>query len=249
MKTIHLFYVSILALIMPVSAIYAEDESSFSFGLVYISSESIYLNANAISRVMPLLRYDRENVSVSFQEGVSYQILNGSASSFTISVAPKFKPYDSSDSLALNGMDRKMYFDGSAAAFYTISRGLTAKFKYSKEFTNEFNGDAVDLSLSQFIPVAGVPVIVTAGSKWYDRNRSEYLYGVYSAEATSQRSQYAPSDGFVHYLGLNAFYKITDSIGLFSNINVNFLPAAVKNSPIISDKNTISFIIGLGYRF
>ena len=142
-----------------------------------------------------------------------------------------------------------MYFDGSVAAFYTISRGLTAKFKYSKEFTNEFNGDAVDLSLSQFIPFAGVPVIVTAGSKWYDRNRSEYLYGVYSAEATSQRSQYAPSDGFVHYLGLNAFYKITDSIGLFSNINVNFLPAAVKNSPIISDKNTINFIIGLGYRF
>ena len=249
MKTIHLFYFSILTLIMPVSAIYAEEESSFSSGLVYISSEPVYSNADPISRVMPLLSYDGENVSVSFQEGVSYQILNGSASSFTISIAPKFKPYDSGDSVNLNGMNRKMYFDGSVAGIYTISRGLTAKFKYSKEFTNEFNGDAADLSLSQFIPVAGIPVIVTAGSKWYNRKRSEYLYGVYSAETTSLRSQYAPGSVFVHYLGLNAFYKITDSIGLFSNITVNFLPVAVKNSPIVSDKNTLSFILGLGYRF
>jgi MipA family protein len=248
-KTSHVFYVSLLALIMPVGASYAKEEANFSTGLIYISSGTVYSNAGSKSRVMPSLSYERENISVGFREGISYKILNGSASSFTISVTPKFKPYDSSDSVDLSGLKRNMYFDGSASASYTINRGLTAKFKYSMELMNEFNGNSANLSLSQFIPVAGIPVIVRAGSKWYDSNRSEYLYGVYSAETTSLRPRYAPGNVFVPYLDLNTFYKITESISVFANISANFLPAVVKNSPIVIDKNAISFILGLGYKF
>jgi outer membrane scaffolding protein for murein synthesis (MipA/OmpV family) len=36
--------------------------------------------------------YSGENISVNFQEGVSYQIANGAEPSFTIAISPKFKP-------------------------------------------------------------------------------------------------------------------------------------------------------------
>ena len=249
MKIAQVFYVSLISVAMHTSSIYAKGESSFSAGLVYVSSGLVYSNAISKSRLMPSLSYEGENLNVSLQEGASYKILNGASSSFSISIAPNFKPYDRSDFVNLNGMKRNMYFDGSALVSYKIDRGLTAKFKYSMELTNEFNGNAADVSLSQFIPVAGIPVIVTAGSKWYDSNLSEFLYGVYFAETTSLRSQYAPGNVFVPYLNLNTFYKITDSVGIFAAMITNFLPAKVKNSPVVRDKNATSFVFGLGYKF
>ena len=249
MKTINAVYSSILALTMSTSAGYAKDDSNFLGSLVYVSSASIYANIGSKSRTMPSLGYESENIRVSVQEGLTYKLLDRSKSTMDISISPNFNPYDSSDSPDLSGMKRKMYFDGSVETSYKLNRGLTARFKFMMELSSEFNGNAADLSLSQYIPVSGVPVIVRAGSKWHDRNWAEYIYGVYSSEATGLRSQYAPGNVFVPYLGLNTVYNLTDQMSLFASINANFLPSKVKASPIVSKQNSTSFIIGLGYKF
>jgi outer membrane scaffolding protein for murein synthesis (MipA/OmpV family) len=249
MKTTHAVYSSLLALTMSTSDGYAKDESNFSGGLVNVSSASIYANVGSKSRTMPSLSYDAENIRVSVQEGLTYKLLDGPTSKLHISIAPNFYPYNSSASPDLSGMKRKMYFDGSLAVSYKLNRGLTARLKFAMEISSEFNGNAADLSLSQYMPVSGVPVILRAGSKWYDSSRSEYIYGVYSSETTGLRSQYAPGNVFVPYLGLNTVYNLTEQMSLFASINASFLPKKVKDSPIVSKQISRSLIVGLGYKF
>ena len=146
-------------------------------------------------------------------------------------------------------MTRDMYFDGALNASYEISRGLSAQFKLGTELTNKFNGNFLDLSLSQFIPMAGQPIILKAGAAWYSSERANYLYGVNASEANGLRAKYAPQSVLLPYIFVNKIYSLTKQTSLFANVNIKFLPSKVVNSPIINGNASVSSILGLNYSF
>ena len=231
------------------SGLLAETSSNFSVGAAYINSNSIYTGVGSTSRFMPSIAYENDKVKVGLREGVSYQFIDNEAFNMSAAIAPNFRPYDSSDSTTLSGMDRKMTFDGVIMGSVDIIRGSTLKLKMASEVTNEFNGTLVDLAFSQFIPIGGQPVIFSLGSKNYDSNRSEYFFGVKSSEAVVGRAAYDPGPVAITYLSVNTFFNITPDIGAFANITTNFLPSKVKNSPIISKGSNTAAILGLSYSF
>ena len=103
------------------------------------------------------------------------------------------------------------------------------------------------MSLSQFIPINSVPFILSLGSRWYDQNRANYLYGVYSTETTGLRAKYELNSVFVPYISINTFYSISENTRFFAGLNANFLSNQITNSPIVSKKNKMSVIMGLTY--
>jgi outer membrane protein len=146
-------------------------------------------------------------------------------------------------------MKRNMTFDGSISSSFELARGLTAKIKILTEVTNEFNGAASDLSISQFIPISGVPMILKAGSLWNDKNRSKYFYGVYESEARDLREQYDPGTVFMPYFALSSFYTLTSKTNLFATINATVLPDKIARSPIVEKDLSINVVVGMGYSF
>lgn len=85
----------------------SRDFSNFSVGAAYINSNSIYTGVGSTSRLMPSIAYENNKVKVGLREGVSYQFIDNEAFNMSAAITPNFRPYDSSDSTTLSGMDRK----------------------------------------------------------------------------------------------------------------------------------------------
>ena len=239
----------VIAILLSVGTGHADEKSKFSVGLTYVGGASVYSNVKNVSAVMPSISYDSGNISVSYQEGLVYKFFNWDKVTMSVSVAPRNRPYNSSRSAALTGMTRQLYYDGALSASYEISRGLNAQFKFATEVTNKFNGNLSDISISQFIPLLGQPVILQAGAKWYDSNRANYLYGVNASEATAQRAQYAPGNVTLPYVSVSTFYALTEKASLFANVNSSFLPGNAVDSPIVDKTNYLYTVVGLNYNF
>ncbi|MCO4837088.1 MAG: MipA/OmpV family protein [Oceanospirillaceae bacterium] len=227
----------------------ANDNAVFEIGAVAVNGSSIYTGVESTSAVMPSISYKSDILSVSVQEGFVYQLSNDGALKLSGAIVPNFRPYKSTASATLAGMTRNMYFDASLSASFTLARGLDAKLSMATELTNRFNGKAIDASISQFVPIMGQPVIFGAGLKYQDASRANYLYGVKASEATGQRAQYDTGSATSTYLTMSTFHSFTQQTSLFASVNASFLPSNVSNSPIVSNKRTVSSVIGLSYSF
>ena len=236
----------VMTVLLPCSSL-AEDSGKFSVGIAYINGSSIYSNTKTSRIIMPSLSYETDKININVQNGFTYKIINNQSTKFNISLAPNFKPYSSNDSNDLIGMERNMYIDGLISASRELSRGLSAKLDVGTELTGRFNGSTANVSLNQFIPINSVPFIFSLGSRWYDQKRANYLYGVYSTEATGLRAKYELNNVFVPYISINTFYSISENTRFFAGLNANFLSNEITNSPIVSKKNKMSVIMGLTY--
>jgi len=227
----------------------SDEKSSISIGMVAVGGSSMYINVKSSSAVMPSFGYYSKKLNISVEEGVAYQLTSGEKASVGVSIRPTFRPYKSSDSPDLTGMTRDMYFDGSLNVSYKVARGLTAKLDVAAELSNKFNGNSVGLSLGQQSRIGGQPFIFQVGAKWYDTNRANYLYGVEASEATGTRVQYAPGSAILPYISVQTFHSFTKQTSLFANVNLNFLPTNVVDSPIVKRGRSMSTILGLNYSF
>ncbi len=237
------------ALILCAGATHAEEESEISIGMVYVGGDSMYVNVKSSSAVMPYINYKSNKLTISVQEGFAYEVTRGEKASVGVSIRPNFRPYKSSDSADLAGMTRDMYFDGSLNVSYKIARLLTVKLDVAAELSNKFNGSSIGLSLGQKSLISGQPFIFQAGAKWYDTNRANYLFGVKASEATGQRAQYAPGSAVLPYISVQTFHPFTKQTSLFANVNLNFLPTNVVDSPIVKRGRSMSTILGFSYSF
>ena len=228
---------------------FAQDEKNFSVGAAYISGGSVYSGVSSVSRFAPSLSYESETYKISMQDGLAYKVLDNEGFKLTAALSPTFAPYDSTDSVALAGMTRKMTIDAKLSGAFDIVRGTTLKVSYSTELTSEHDGNLLDLAVSQFFPIGGQPVIFSLGTKRHDSKLAHYKYGVKDVEAIVNRAAYAPGATNVTYLSVNTFYDISRSVSAFANVTATFLPNAATRSPIVSKSETVTAIAGLAYRF
>lgn len=231
------------------SAAAAQGADKYSIGVSYILGESIYEGARSNTLLAPSLSYEDGPLKIGLPEGISYQIYEFNNIKFVTSLKPNFAPYSPNDSSNLNGMKRHETLDLNLSTSFDIVRGSTVNFSYGSELSNQHNGNLANISFQQFIPVAGLPIILSAGSKWQDSKRSSYFYGVYKSEERSDRSEYIPSDSNIYFASLSSFYSITDSLGLFGNFSFDFLPAELRDSPIVGEKISFNTVVGIGYSF
>ena len=223
--------------------------SNFSVGLAFINSDQVYINDKRVARLMPYLSFESNNFRFSLREGATYKAVTEEDYSIELSVLPNFQPYKSSDSIHLDGMNRALTFDGLVSFSYSLKRGLDINQKIATELSNEFKGHMADLSLSQFIPIFGIPCVLKGGAKWYDQNRAQYFYGVYEDEERVGRLKHDINSFIMPYYSFNLFYSLNSNTTLFGNLNTNFLSSKVINSPIVEKETSNSVVLGIGCNF
>ena len=85
--------------------LWASEEGQLTIGVASKTFSNIYAGASNETRVLPDLKYSKGAFLVGFKEGVSYQLSPLQDNSITVSVVPRFKPYDGSDPVSLAGMN------------------------------------------------------------------------------------------------------------------------------------------------
>ena len=241
--------ISFVLTLISCSSACAQEADKYSFGAAYIFGESVYEGVGSTALLAPSLSYEDGPLKIGLPEGMSYQIYEFNNIKFVTSLKPYFAPYNPNDSSNLNGMKRHETLDLNLSTSFDIVRGSTVKFSYGSELSNQHNGSVANISFQQFIPIAGLPIILSAGSKWQDSKRSSYFYGVYKSEESSDRPEYISSDSNIYFASLRSFYNITDSLGLFGNLSFDFLPAELIDSPIVGEKTSFNTVFGIGYSF
>jgi outer membrane protein len=228
---------------------FAQDAKNFSVGAAYISGGSVYSGVTSVSRFAPSISYESETYKISVQDGLAYKVLDNEGFKLSATLSPTFAPYDSTDSVALEGMTRKMTIDAKLSGAFDIVRGTTLKVSYSTELTSEHDGNLLDLAVSQFFPIGGQPIIFSLGTKRHDSKLAHYKYGIKNTESNASRAVYAPGATNVTYLSVNTFYDISRTVSAFANVTATFLPSEATRSPIVSKSETVTAVVGLAYRF
>lgn len=227
----------------------AQNADGFSVGAVLMASNSIYQGADSVARVYPNISYKSGPLEIGLAEGIKYSFDDILAAPVSVSLRPNFGPYSDDSSAALTGMNRDMTADILISTQIELMRGTNINVKLGTEVTGKFNGHLADISLSQFVPLFGKPVIIAGGAKIYDSKRSDYFYGVYASEQTDTRAAYSMDTTITPYVGVSTFFNISERTNGFVRFNMDFTPDEVLNSPIVSEKRGASILAGIAYQF
>lgn len=113
------------------------------------------------------------------------------------------------------------------------SQGVMANFSYL---------NSVQLGLMSLIPEIGV--------NWANAQQTRYYYGISAQESRrSGLNQYDPSANVTPYVALTADYKLTSHWDTYASARTDFLPATVRNSPMVGQNETYAFSVGINYAF
>ena len=238
---------SCFTLLLLSKPVWANNEGQLTVGVAGISASNIYAGASSTNRILPDLKYSKGAFAIGFKEGVSYELSQKQDNTVTLSVVPRFKPYDTSDSANLAGMSRGHTIDFGVRSKVKVNEGGTLDIQLFKELTDKHSGTQIDLAYRKFFMNDVVPFSVSIGSKWYSSGLARYDFGVLDSEAKSGRAAYNPGAALVPYVGISSFYKFSDSVSLFGSISSQFLPSKLTDSPIVSESNKTTAVIGLSY--
>jgi outer membrane protein len=241
------FLMSCFILFLLNKPVWANDEGQFTIGAASMRTSNIYSGASNTARVLPYLKYSKGAFAVGLKEGVSYKLNSMQSTPITLSVIPRFKPYDSGDSINLIGMSRGHTVNFGVESKIKIQDASSLNIKIYKEVTNKHNGTNIDFAYSKFFMNDVVPFSVSIGSKWYSSGLSRYDFGVYDKEAKAGRAAYNPGAALVPYVGISSFYKFSDSLSLLGSMSSQFLPTKLTVSPIVNKTNKTTVAIGLSY--
>ena len=145
---------------------WASEEGQLTIGAASITSSNIYAGASNETKILPDLKYSKGAFVVGFKEGVSYHLSQKQDNTITLSVVPRFKPYDTSDSANLAGMSRGHTIDFGVRSKVKINEVGTLDIQLFKGLTDKHSGTQIDLAYRRFFMNDVAPISVSIGSKW-----------------------------------------------------------------------------------
>lgn len=196
---------------------------------------------------LPLFHYENGFVEASL-EGLGVKIVERPGWRFQVIAQPRFAPFDSDDSDALDGIERDVTLDlGARLTIGPEHFHLEAVFR--QEVKGEHDGQEVEASLNRRFDLGKTEITLAAGALWQSKDLGNYLYGVDADEALADRSAYEADDAITPFAAIDVVRQITGRWLAFAQLRATFLPNAATDSPIVEDDAALSSAIGVAYVF
>jgi len=226
----------------------SQQTDGLSFGFGALAARTPY-NDTTKTRLVPSIRYQTQNLTVGFVEGVQYKFLSREILNAYFAIKPRMAPYSNGETTLLAGMTRKQTIDLAIKSTFEMSRGTSLIFKAASELTDEHKGHEFEMAIRQYIPRLGTPVFITAGVKRLSTELSHFLYGISTSESLANRVTFSPGEVYIPYFSANTIYGLTDSINIFGNTSFNIFPNRVFESPIVEEQTALTLVAGLSFTF
>lgn len=123
------------------------------------------------------------------------------------------------------------------------------KLSYSKDIHGRSHGETMSISYNGRYSLGSVLLNYTFTHNFYDREFSNYYYGVRAHEVTPTRNYYSPSSGSSTSISISPIWMITKNWSLFNSVKLTFLGSKVKDSPTVARDSYYTAISGLTYKF
>lgn len=225
-------------------------ERSVQVGLVTSANSSFYEDAGNEYYFLPLViaEYDR-----FYLRGVSggyrfYQDDGGQ--SLALEIRRTFDGYSSDDSDALTGMDDRDAAWEAGLAYEISIAGGQAKAKLMQDISDTHNGFSARFEYERPYWTNDAHMLSWyAGSEYWNRNKTDYYYGVTADEATDTRSDYTADENHSFYLGSNLVKRLDDNTRLLASAEYLRADDTVNDSPLTTRQDQWSAYVGVFYEF
>lgn len=222
-------------------------ERSIGIGLATMVRAEPYRGVGTKSRLLPVLYYESERVTLAGGRG-EFRVLERGPAEITLLADYRFDGFDSGDSEYLSGLTRR---DG------TLMLGIGAR--YSSEFgvlaatatqgVHASRGRRAELSLSHPIHAGGLTLAPRLALEVLDARYVDYYFGVTAGEALASRPAYSGRRAVNVEIGVEAGYVVTRHHRLAALAGYRRLGSAIGDSPLIEKRGVPTAAVAYVYTF
>ena len=155
--------------------------------------------------------------------------------------------YREDGSAALVGMDPRDWTLQAGAQVGKRFGKLNFDLFASADLFGRHNGYEVDFKIAYPFAGAKVQIVPQLQLGYQSEDLVNYYFGVRASEALPGRPAYSPGAATSVNLSLDATWQFHENWHAFTNLNFNYLPTEITNSPIVDASSTWSVTLGVAY--
>ena len=186
----------------------------------------------------PYIAYDWEDWHLSI-DGLSYDAIETDTIALNILLAPRFSLVDPSDNDRFKSIDRNEGIDAGISTEIALPLGNVSAMGLV-DLTGAHNGYEFDVRYGIGVPIGSVVLDIGAGGTYRDENLNAYYFGVEADEATDSLAAYAPESSWAPYVDATAIWAVGERNFLLATVQYENLSDTVKDSPLVSESNSVS---------
>ncbi|HQO37717.1 MAG TPA: MipA/OmpV family protein [Candidatus Omnitrophota bacterium] len=234
-----------------VSANAATGENFKLLGVGAVISTSPYRGVGQTVQPVPMVVYDVKNFYIRGVEA-GYHFYSSDSVTLSVVTAPRFMGYDSGDSDALSGMDkRKMSWDAGLRADVDLPIGEDVKVsvKFVNDVLSRYDGREANVALSKRFKSGYFQLTPSIGARLQSSQMVDYYYGVTSAEAATDRPAYDPGHAVNYFADVMFNFGINKNWIVMTRVGVEFPDSGIRKSPIVGQDVLVTGLVGVARRF
>jgi len=200
------------------------------YGAGIFNKQQLYKGAHQRNITIPFIGFVGEKLNV-FGPYINYSFVKKKDWTLAANLVPRFSGFNDSDSDVFFGMrTRKDSLDAGLTIKYA-PKNWSIEVKTLNDILSNSKGSELILSLASKYKVMGLTIEPKLSVNQYDKNLSDYYYGVQADEATSLRPQYQGRLALNKTVGvaITAFVPI----GIFRlDLNNTWYDSGITDSPL-----------------
>lgn len=199
---------------------------------------------------VPAIGYQGDYV---FLQGIRFgvHVRRSRRFAFNVIAQPRLSSFSASDIPQIPGLEDRqdsvdVGFDMRVGLQRAGELGLTAV----TDVLDRSNGQELDVRYRYPLRLGTTRVSPWAGVRWFSADLADYYYGTLPSEVARGAPYYRPGAVFMPQIGISVFAPIGRSRwSVFVFYNTAFLPAALRNSPLVGADTSSTAVAGVFYRF
>ncbi|WP_227431195.1 MipA/OmpV family protein [Psychrobacter sp. I-STPA6b] len=228
----------------------ADPEAKLSVGINAVMTRSVYDTKDTQVHILPSLFYDNNRVYARGNQIGAYLTKdnNKRISAYAQLNGTPFNPDDAKGNLAQLDERKRSIVVGAEYLHTTPIGGF--RIQAAHDVSGNSDGNMGRINYVAKYSRDNFTAYPSVGFEWYDKNYSNYYYGVSEQEAKrSGVDAYQAKQSFRPYVNLSARYEINEHFAGFANQSFTYLPDAQYDSPMVKNRTEAKTTIGLLYNF
>lgn len=249
MAGILLFAGLIFGCLIPFTA-WANEPAPKVLGVGGIMSTSPYVGVGTTTMPIPIVMWEYKGFYIRGLEA-GYTFYKKDNLELSVVTAARMMGYHSSDSDDLSGMeDRESSLDSGLRVELALPfKGLALNACIMSDVLSRNDGREASIDMEQSFGSKYLRIKTAAGVKAQSSGLADYYYGVRGEEARAGRPEYRTGHAVNPFAGVTLMTGISKQWLIFSRAHVEFFDTAIRRSPIVEERYTVTGLLGIARRF
>ena len=242
----HRIFFAVAFVAVALSGVDAHAESGFpggrrwAIGFGAVASPSPFVDHRTRVWPVPVVVYLGERFRAMGPD-LNYSVVSTPMLRLDLAAGTRFEGFEPGASSGLAGMgERRLAFE---MGFHVDARRFS--LDYRADVAGTHGGHQLRLAHTRPIELHFGALLPSVSATWKSGDLTNYYYGVRESEATASRQAYQPSGTVVFSAGIELVRQLNWNWMLMGSVTHEFLPGAVRNSPIVEDHGQTSLSIVL----